>query len=291
MSIRKSRPQAGRDRAEGEGKMNETAEEAPRIQINLDANAVAAPAHAAASTCREIVDFCFGAMAKADLSKRPMGVENFFRFDAKGPDLTVDERRAMYESWILAKAFQDLMRGVRASLEQAFLFIELVSSPGHKVKSASTLGDFVAPFVQRGARKKFPNLLSDVNSRLQKPLEFAAAYQSLQNARNCLEHRGGVVGTSDIGADGMMELSFPRMKLFYERHGEEVELEAGSAVDAGDGKPDVMILMRLDVRRRHFRLGERLVLSIDDFNEIAFACFQFGSQLAMTLPKLNDPAR
>jgi hypothetical protein len=33
-----------------------------------------------------------------------------------------------------------------------------------------------------------------------------------------------------------MELSFPRMKAFYERHGEEVELEAGAIVNADDGE-------------------------------------------------------
>jgi hypothetical protein len=192
----------------------------------------------------------------------------------------------LYEGWILAKAFQDLMRGVRASLEEAYLFTELISRR-YEVKSDTTLDEFISPFVARAAKKKFPDLLKHVNSKLQKPLEFAAAYQSLQNARNCLEHRHGIVGKPDVESSGTMELSFPHMKLFYERHGEEVELEAGSVVNAEDGEPDVMILMRFDVRLRHFNLGERLALTVGDFNEIAFACYHFGSQLAKGLPKLD----
>jgi hypothetical protein len=87
-----------------------------------------------------------------------------------------------------------------------------------------------------------------------------------------------------------MELSFPRMKFFYYRQGGEIEAEIGQTVDAGDGEPEVSILMRLDVRRRQFQLGERLILTIADFDEIAFACYNFGSQLAMGLPKLEAHA-
>ena len=181
----------------------------PVVQLNLDVNAVAAPAHIAAWTCREIVDFYFDAMTKADLSKKPPGVENvFFRFDVRSPDLTAESRRVLYESWILAKAFQDLMRGVRASLEQAYLFTELISCPRREVKSDSTLDELIAPFLERANNLKFPALLAEVNSRLQKPLDFAAAYQSMQRARNCLEHRGGIVGKSDVGKSDGMELSF-----------------------------------------------------------------------------------
>jgi hypothetical protein len=259
----------------------------PAVHLTLDANAVAAPVHTAAVICREVVDFYFDAMANADLSKVPPNVESsFFRFDLKGPDLTAADRRALHESWILAKVFQDLMRGVRASLEQAFLFIEILSRPSHSVRSDSTLDDFVEPFLNGAAKQNFPDLLQAVNSGLQKPLEFADAYRSLQKARNCFEHRSGIVGKSDIGLDGTMELQFPRIKLFYYRQGEEIEAEIGKPVNAEDGEPEVSILLKLDVRRRNFHLGQRISLTIPDFNEIAFACYHFGSQLASTLPTL-----
>jgi hypothetical protein len=261
----------------------------PKVHLTLDANAIAAPVHAAAVVCREIVDFNFNAMAKADLSKKPPGIEGtFFVFDVKGPDLTAADRRALYESWILAKAFQDLMRGVRASLEQSYLFIELLFGP-RSVKSDSTLDDFVAPFLEKAAKKNFPDLLGYVNSKLQKQLDFASAYQSMQNARNCLEHRGGVVGKSDVSASGEMELRFPRIKAFYDRRGEEIEIEPGSKIDAQNDEATVPILMRLDVRQRRYTLGQRLRLTVADFNEIAFACYHFGSQLAANLPRPGEP--
>jgi hypothetical protein len=221
----------------------------PIVQLTLNANAVAAPVHAAAVTCREIVDFSFDAMSKIDLSKKPPGIKGaFFRFDIRGPDMSAAERKALYESWILAKAFQDLMRCARASLEQAFLFIELISRPVHRVRSASTIDDLTAPLLKKAANTNFPNLLEVVNSKLRTPLEFAGAYLSMQAARNCLEHRGGVVGQSDINQDGILELRFPRIKVVYERHGEEIEIEGPARVDSEDGETEVALLTRLDIR-------------------------------------------
>jgi hypothetical protein len=264
-------------------------ESRPTLHLALDANAVAAPVHAAAVVCREIIDFYFSAMASADLSKKPSSVEGgFFRFDVTGPELAAESRRALHESWILAKAFQDLMRGLRASLEQAYLFTELIFNPRRTIRSDSTLNDFVAPFLKEAADLNFPTLLGEINSRLEKPLEFAAAYRSMQRARNCFEHRGGIVGKADVGKSDHMDLSFPRMMAFYQRRGDEVEVVPGEAVNADDGEPSVTLFMRLNLRQRRFALGERLVLTASDFDEIAFACYHFGSQLAASLPKLPE---
>jgi hypothetical protein len=155
------------------------------IQIILQPDGVAAPAQHAATICREIIDFYFDALAKADLTKEPPPTDTFFRFNVTGRTLSEVERRALHENWILAKAFQDLMRGVRSALEEAFLFIELFSVGNLRVKSNSTLDDVLAPFRKSAAKRKFPPLLAHVNSKLEKPLEFVDAYQSMQNARGC----------------------------------------------------------------------------------------------------------
>ena len=256
-------------------------ESRPAIQVTLHPDGVAAPSRTAAAVCREVVDFYLDAIDKIDLAARPPAPEDaFFRFDIRGPALSKVERRALYENWILAKAFHDLMRGVRASLEEAFLFVELLAIGRMKATSNSTLDDLMAPFRNDAAKMNFPPLLAHVNSRLEKPLEFVDAYQSMQDVRNCLEHRAGIVGKKDIGEDGVMRLCFPRAKMFFVRDGEEVELQSGTVVEA-----ETQILMRLDLRVREFGVGERLTITTADFDEIAFVCFHFGNQLAERLPK------
>jgi hypothetical protein len=253
----------------------------PAIQITLHPDGVAAPSRTAAMVCREVVDFYLDAVGKTDLAVRaPAPKEGFFRFDIKGPDLSEVERRALYENWILAKAFQDLMRGVRASLEEAFLFVELVAIGQMRATSNSTVDVIIAPFRNDAARRNFPPLLAHVNSKLEKPLEFVDAYQSMQDARNCLEHRAGIVGKKDASEDGVMRLRFPRVKMFFVLDDKEVELQHGTAVQAG-----TQILMRMDLRVREFKIGERLTIAAADFDEVAFACYYFGNQLAERLPK------
>jgi hypothetical protein len=253
----------------------------------LHPDGVAAPAQIAALTCREIVDFYFAALATADLSKKPPAPEGtFFRFAFSGPELSTTDRRSLHENWILAKVFQELMRGVRASLEEAFFFTELIAAGTITARSSSTLDEILAPFRKKAADLKFPPLLAEVNKRLERPLEFTDAYQSMQAARNCLEHRAGIVSKSDADPGGIMELRFPRLKFFVVREGNEIDVHEGMAVEAG-----TEILTRLEVRIRKFNVGERLTITAADFDEIAFACFHFASQLAQLLPKIPPIGR
>jgi hypothetical protein len=204
----------------------------------------------------------------------------FFRFTPTGTELSVEQRRSLHENWILAKAFQELMRGVRSSLEEAYFFVELLSAGQMTAKSNSTLDEILAPFRKKANDMNFPTLLASVNARLDQPLEFTEAYRSMQNARNCLEHRNGFVGRTDARPDGTMELGLPWLKMFILRDGEEVEIYENIQVRAGEE-----ILARIEVRKLRFGLGDRLSISAADFDQIAFACFSFASQLGQRLPK------
>lgn len=254
----------------------------PRIELQLHPDGVAAPAQLAATVCREVVDLYFDALNKADLSKKPEAPENrtFFRFDSKGPDISAEERRAIHETWILSKAFQDLMRGVRASLDDAYFFIQLLDMGQMRAPTSGTLDEILRPYRQKAVEMKFPVLLAEVNARLDRPLEFAAAYQSMQDARNCLEHRHGIVGQIDAKANGKMVLQFPRVMMFIERNGERVELYSGLHVEAGE-----WVIYTLELRKREHEVGQRMGLTAADFEEIAFACWHFAGELAQNLPK------
>ena len=77
-----------------------------------------------------------------------------------------------------------------------------------------------------------------------------------------------------------MILKFPRVKMFYLQKGQEVEVVKGQIIDAQDGKDQVEILMRTELRERRFSKYHRVAIDIVDFNEIAFACNYFATDLA-----------
>src|SRR6202521_929244 len=49
----------------------------------------------------------------------------FIRYQIRGPEMISDQRRAMYENWLLARGFQDLARRIRESLGEAALYLSI----------------------------------------------------------------------------------------------------------------------------------------------------------------------
>jgi hypothetical protein len=165
------------------------------------------------------------------------------------------------------------------------LFIQLLGLEGYQAPTSGSVDDILRPFRERAVKMKFPDLLEEVNKGIEKPLEFATAYQSMQDARNCLEHRDGIVGRIDAKSNGKMVLQFPRIMMYVERNGERLEVDPNFQVEAGEWIHATMVL-----RKREYDIGQRLTLTASDFEEISFACSNFGSQLALNLPKKLPPA-
>jgi hypothetical protein len=259
-----------------------TKKPSPKLHLEINPGSLANIIGSAVFASTEVVKLHLGSLSDENLNRPLVGDGVFYRF--KGPEMTLDQRRAMHESWILAKAFQELLRSVRHALEEAHVLVALLTKE-HKIKSNDTLANFLKPFQSKAAALRFPDLLKAVNELLEPKLDFADSYKSLQGARNCLEHRAGIVSNVDTKGATKFTFSVPRIKVFYLRNNEEVELAAGERVDAGDDRPEVEVMMRIETRTRTVPLGERITFTPNEFNEIAFACNFLGQQLAGRLPK------
>jgi hypothetical protein len=259
------------------------------LQITLNPSGVATPAQHAAIVSTDVVAAALTAFAEGNLAK-PTMPDQFVQLQIRGPELTSDERRMMYENWLLAKGFQDLARGVRESLEEAALYLALISRPTRSVPTSISLEDLFDTMRKPAARLPFPELLARVNAGLTSPLEFEREFLSIQRVRNCLEHRGGMVRKQDLDDQAAaLTLSFPRLKVFYMRGNEEIELARDERVDDGTHEPEVQILGRIGTRSRTYQLGERVTFTANEFSEIAMACSFFAKQLASRLPVISAP--
>jgi hypothetical protein len=256
--------------------------ENPKLHLELNPNRLAEIIGSAVFASTQVVNLHFNALSVEKFNEPIVGSGVIFRFG--GPELNLDQRRVMHESWILGKAFQELLRAARHALEEAHVMTALLTKE-HKIRSNETLADFLRPFQGKAAALSFPELLAAVNKLLDPKLEFSDSYKSLQIARNCLEHRAGIVSGIETKGHAEFILNVPRVKFFYLRGQDEIEVVAGERVDAGDGRPEVEILMRFEVRQRSIPLGERLTFTLTEFNEVAFACNFLGQQLASRLPK------
>lgn len=256
------------------------------IHVTLNPDGVGRPGLLAARDVSEIVRFAFNAMEQSDLSTPPPIAGGAISYDmGSGPE-SAEERRRLYENWILSKGFTELARGIRETLEEAYRYtriVELLQRP----TTVDELVSEVARTRRWAQREPFPALIAAVSAALTEPLSFSSEFESLQKVRNCLEHRAGVVGAQDIDRSGSLVLSLPRLRLFYYRETEEVELEVGARIETGDDREHVEVFAGRVARERAYAVGERVTFSADDFHEIAFSCHLFVYDLVSKLPRLR----
>lgn len=277
--------------------MPETGKAEPdRLVLQLNPNGVAAPAQRIVIIAAQVVGTLLRALARDDLSEPDMqGGQVGYRFD--GLEMDEAERRATYENWVLSNGFRDLARGIRESLEEAYLYLKVANAelgPTTLAKVQSMIEDTRA----RAAAMRFPQLLEEINAGLTEPMAFEPEFRTLQKVRNCLEHRGGIVGPNDVdvGADALT-LSFPRLKMFYLRGEDEIEIVPGEAIDTHEPETPfaddegVQIYLKRVTRTRTYARGQPVQITAAEFYEIAMACHMFAADVATKLPilpPLND---
>jgi len=260
--------------------------EPPHITLVLQPDGVIAPTLRVLQQTVEVVSFSLSALENADLSQPPKFEGSRFQF-LVGGDVPAAVRKESYTNWLLSKGFQDLARGIRLSLEEALLYnsiVELARTDLPNIKTWEALQDRMQQFRKRADEANFPDLLAQVNKGLTAPLHFESQFLSLQKVRNCLEHRDGVVADKDVDPDTkVLRLALPRIKLFIEKEGKEIEIDKGSLVEA-----NTAMGMKNVIQEQEFKLGERITFKAEEFHDIGYGYWLIASDLASKLPKFES---
>jgi len=226
----------------------------------------------------EVVSIGADALQRADFANLPKMEEVFFSMQFSGPVEDQEARRAQHLNWLFAKGFQELARGIRQSLEEAYLYVTLIKTP-NGLTTLAAVQKTIADARSRANELYFPDLLSAVGDGLRERLSFASEFLSLQKVRNCLEHRNGIVGAADVRGDKALRLTLPRLGVFLRQGGQEVEVERDALVEKGGE-----LLIKRVSREREYALGQAIAFSPADFHEIAGGCYLFANDLATKLP-------
>jgi len=250
----------------------------PRVMLNADG--VAAPIHRSVRLAAEAMHVCLPAIAGHDYSA-PFRVGPPIYQVAFEPPADPADRSAELEAWLLAQAFGEIARGIRSALEEAYLFA-MIATMG-----PATIVQFQEMATKaRADANAWPNprLLAELGNLWTAPLIFDAELQSLQKARNCLEHRSGIVEARDCDGGEALELVLPRLAILTMIGGEEREIQVGVPVDGGP------VWARRDVMRLRFARGERIRLQLDDVAGVFVGSFHLAADIVARLPKPADPA-
>lgn len=84
-------------------------------------------------------------------------------------------------------------------------------------------------------------------------------------------------------SNNKLKLSWVKLKLFYEKDGEEIELQGRTLVEGGSS-----IKMRRENNEISFNIGAHISLNYRQFNEFIVTCHHFGTDLVDALPKVIE---
>jgi hypothetical protein len=250
------------------------------LNVTLNKDGVIAPALHAVNTTAGAVVVALRAIEDADLAG-PVTINGHdMTFQLELGESSEEVRRTSYRSWLLTRGFHELVRGLHGSLEEAYLWIELVKSQGQRLP-ASSFEEYAAKIKKYANAKNLPDLLEAVSSGLNSRFSWEAQALSLNKVRNCLEHRNGIVTERDAGVGATaMQLSVPAIQLAVAQpDGAQLQLKLGMIVQGGGS-----VTLRIAPRHIEFKVGEPIVFTANDFGEIAFGCWIMAQNLAGNLP-------
>jgi hypothetical protein len=255
-----------------------------RLVVTLNTLGVLAPAHRSIRDTVDVVTFCLNAIEQGDLSD--WASTDRMRFTLRFPEeISAEQRKAAYTHWLLSKGFQELARALRQMLEEAFFYNGMVARAG-QIHTWAELQAEQQELREAASKMQFPDLLEEVNKRLTTPLHYERELSSVQQARNCLEHRDGIIQERDVDpVTRVLHLRLPGMRLFYEEEGQQIDVGPGTQVEK-----DTEIMSQVVVVEREFKLGERVTFRADEFHDIGFGCWVIADDLVHRLPQLPPKA-
>lgn len=273
----------------------------PLVTITLDARGVGVAAQLAAKEVYDIFALAYPAIQRADLSSVPPLADESVHHQMEMLGRSPEDGVASTNRRLMAMCISDLARSVRQSLEDAATHLDIVS---HLFPAAIRSGiedgsedDMVADiqaavmveretFRQKAQAMRHPQLVDKVARGLRAPLSWTPELSSFQKLRNCLEHRGGIVGRNDIDDTGSMVLRLPYLKVdVIGRSGATRPFQIGMALSE-PSRMEVEIAVRTTI----FDLGQTVDFEPRRIGELAFACWVFASDIVDKLTPTGSPS-
>lgn len=193
-----------------------------------------------------------------------------------------EEVQKQYREWTLSNGFRDIVEGVSTFLESAHKVLSYWKIVGKQKSGSEIKGSDYNDIILSG-RKKFHRLgLPDKIKHLEtehyiKP-KFGEEVLSVNTARNCLVHRGGIVGNKDINNKNTLEVKWMRLAMILQNEDGENELILGQRVEK-----DGVIAIRNQEELRAFSVGEHVKFSVEEFYSAVWTLFLFGNDLVQEI--------
>lgn len=197
------------------------------------------------------------------------------------PTTDVDEFKKHFEAWIIGNALREVVENFERFLDGVDAVcrrVELAKQSGRdgKLKILKSR----KKFEQAGIDEKLEHLrkthaITTGNERY---------FKAIKQARNCVTHRGGLVGSRDVGDNPTLRLTWWRIRVFLKGDsGKETELDAPFPLGGVVLDEESKVNVQLKDRVREFKKGARIEFTAQDVAEICQLTKMTSAELLVSL--------
>lgn len=248
------------------------------LRLNFNLDGISAPAMKAMQLVGDTVMVVLPALDAFDFAGESQiegtGIQLRFRqlgsFD--------DDWREQCKSFVVRKAFQELAKGLKESLEETYSVIHLTRIDWANIDIAGVVAKR-EKLGRKANKANVPTILEWVNREIGAPLAHTYMVLNVQKVRSCLEHRDGLVSAVDVNnaAGDALELTVPTMNIIAVGKHTGAEVVVVPAMQLEEAS---RVAPRFVDEHLSFPLGARIDIEAERFNHIALSNWVFGSDLA-----------
>lgn len=206
--------------------------------------------------------------------------DEFYSFGPYGPDMNLEKSKEATKNWILNKGFEDLIRAATNPLISLGSFLDLhkkLQDRDNRISFNELRQILFDPKIHHQSSKiSFSQLYRKIEPYLKERPQLYPHIYSMQEIRNLLVHRNGMVTKLDVREHEPKKLLWIRPKGVYrdEKSGEIVELKKNTLTN-GPGAFGVQFVET----SREFSANEHINISFKEFHEMIYTVEFFGQQV------------
>lgn len=211
------------------------------------------------------------------LPERLTAEDDFIHFQIGEPLSELDLKDNLRKI-LLQKSFEDLIKGVTLSLCDAYLLIKFRAFLCSEKSLTIEKIDSTQKDIYKTAHKKsFPALIKEISDEIGEGLPFSKELLSINQTRNCLVHRKGIVyPEKDINDSerGVLVTRWLRPFLYQNDGEKEVEMIGGGIVTH-----ESPAFLKTVSQEKSFQPYEVVTFSYKEVLELAHTCYFFANGL------------
>jgi hypothetical protein len=230
---------------------------------------------------RSIDLVAFGLGAAEEMKSSPLKLSDVIQFlPASGFALSLEDSKREFKLWMVTAKLRDCIEAFSTYLEEVRLVCrayQLFASGNPAVTPAawnSVVTAEAKQFHKLGLPKKIAAIRADFHLDVVPPEVDMVI--TVNEARNCLVHRAGVVTPQDVNSDDSLAVEWMAQGLAVERQDGSVESIESLPFTAG---PNERLFMRNTPKKKSFGLGSFVEFTAAEFAEMCWSFFLMATAI------------